>query len=92
MTALQKIDGRAGFDQKKNLRRLLDRGEAGEWLFDLVIECMEVFAAQALHEMTLRISDNHSDVDAVNADVNRFLRLLRIFLGIGERTRPERCG
>src|SRR6202521_5133640 len=46
--------------------------------------------------MTARIRDNHSDVDAVNADVNRLLWLLRIFLGLEERAqaehdRKERC-
>jgi hypothetical protein len=37
--------------------------------------------------VTARRGDDHSDVDAVNADVNRVLQLLRIFLGTRERTR-----
>jgi len=67
-------------------------GEAGEWLLDPVIKHTEVFATQAFHEMAARIGDDHSDVDAVNADLNRLLRLLRIFLGLGERTHAEHRG
>jgi hypothetical protein len=42
--------------------------------------------------MTARIRDNHSDVDAVNADVNRLLWLLRIFLGLDERAQAKHGG
>src|ERR1700731_507061 len=42
--------------------------------------------------MTARIGDDHSDIYAVNADVNCLAWLLRIFLGIGERTRAEHGG
>src|SRR5260370_39569047 len=92
MAALEKIDGWTGFNEQKNLRRFLDRGEAGEWLLDPVIEYPEVFATQPFHEMAARIGDNHSDIDAVNDNVNGLLRLFRIFLGIGERTHGKRGG
>src|SRR5260370_22508184 len=92
MAAFEEIDGRARFDEKKDLRRLLDGGKAGERLLDPVIEYPEVFAAQTCEEVTAVIGDNHPNVHAVNADANRLLRLLRIFLGTGERTHAERGG
>jgi hypothetical protein len=88
----KEMNGWTGFDEKQDLRRLLDRGEAGEWLLDPVIEYSEVFTAQAFDEVTAVIGDDYSDINAVNADVNRLLRLLLIFLGLGEKTHTEHGG
>ena len=85
----QEVDRGAGFDEKENLRRFLDRGEAGERLLDPVIEYTEVLAAQPFNEVAAAIGDNHSDIDAVNADANCLIRLLLIFLSFGERTHAE---
>ena len=76
------------------LRRLLDGGEAGEWLLDPIIEDTEIFATKAFDEMTAMIGDNHSHVDAVNADSNGWL--LRVFLSLNKGTharhgRQEQC-
>jgi hypothetical protein len=86
------MNGRARLDEKENLRRLFNRGEAGEWLFDPIIEYTEVFATQAFDKVAARIGHDHSDVDAIDADVNRLLRLLRTFLGLRERAHAEHGG
>ena len=80
MVRPQEKNGWARLDEQQNLRRLLDGGEAGEWLLDPIIEDTEIFATKAFDELTAVIGDNHSDVDAVNADSNGWL--LRVFLTI----------
>src|ERR1700694_1503235 len=92
MVLPQKKTGGAGLDEKENLRWLLDGGKTGERLLDPVVEDPEIFATQAFDEVTARIGENHSDIYAVNADVNRLVRPLPIFLGIGEKTRVEHGG
>src|SRR5437879_11171551 len=76
----------AGLDEKEYLRWLLNRGKAGEWLLCSVIEYVEVFATQSFHEVAAVIGHDHSDAHAVHANVNRLLRLLRIFLRAGKRS------
>ena len=80
MVRPQEKNGWARLDEQENLRRLLDGGEAGEWLLDPIIEDTEIFATKAFDEVTAVIGDNHADVDAVNADSNGWL--LRVFLTI----------
>src|SRR6266852_239373 len=88
----QEKNGGAGLDEKENLRRFLDRGKAGERLLDPVVEHAEVFAMQAFDEVAARVGDDHSDVDAVNANLNRLLRLMRIFLSTRERAHADHGG
>src|SRR5437016_14075969 len=92
MVRPQEKNGWARLDEQQNLRRLLDGSEAGEWLLDPIIEDAEVFATQAFDKVTAAIGDNHPDIDAVNADSNRRLRRLPVFLGVGEKTRAEQGG
>src|SRR5437879_8314354 len=94
MVRPQEKNGWARLDEQENLRRLLDGGEAGEWLLDPIIEDTEIFATKAFDEMTAMIGDNHSHVDAVNADSNGWL--LRVFLSLNKGTharhgRQEQC-
>src|SRR6266852_4421548 len=88
----QEKNGGAGLDEKENLRRFLYRGKAGEWLLDPVIVHAEIFATQAFDEAPAVIGDDHPDVDAVNANLNRLLRLMRILLGTRERAHTEHGG
>src|SRR2546430_8831873 len=89
MAAFQKINGRASFDEKENLRRFLNRCKASQRLLDSIVEYAKVFAAQSFHIVAAVIGDDYSTVDAVNADVNRLLWLLRVFLRGGKRTRVQ---
>ena len=85
----QEVDRGAGLDEEKNLCRFLDGGKTTDWLLDPVVEYTEVLAAQPFNEVAAAIGDNHSDIDAVNADANCLIRLLLIFLSFGERTHAE---
>ena len=70
MSALKKIDSRAGFDQEKNLGGFVNAEKIGDGLLDAVVENVEIFAAKASDELPLRIGDEDADVDAVNADAD----------------------
>jgi hypothetical protein len=84
VTAFEQVNRRTRFDKQQDLRRLLDRGEIADGLLNGVIKQVKIFAAQAFHEVSGRIGDDHADIDAVHADVNalvlrwwRFLRARR---------------
>src|SRR6267378_8506703 len=47
---------------------------------------------QAFDEVTAVIGNDHSDIDAVNVDANRLMRLLRVFLGFNKRTHMQHGG
>ncbi len=64
------------FDQQQNLRRFLDRREAGDRLLDSIIKNVKIFASQPFHEVPAMIGDDHSNADAVNAHANRLVLLL----------------
>lgn len=70
MFALEKVDGGAGFDEKKDLGGFVNAEKIRNVLLDAIIEDVEVFAAEACDELAARVGDEDADVDAVNADAN----------------------
>ncbi len=60
------------------MRGLLDGGEIGQRLLDLIIEDMEIFAAQTLDELSSSIGDDHRDIDTLYLDADGRLLLLRV--------------
>src|SRR5260370_16751170 len=83
------MDRGARFYEKQNLRRFLDRGKARDRLLDPIVVHTEIFAPQPFHEVAAVVGDDHSDVHSVNLDLNRLIRLLLIFLSLGEKTHAE---
>jgi len=67
----QEIDGGACFYQEQDFGWFCDGGEVGDGLLDVVVEEVEVFAAEILDEIALGIGDDYADVDAVNGDLDR---------------------
>ncbi len=70
MRVLQKIDGRARFDEQKNLSGLFDRGKFGDRLLHTIVENMKVIALQALDEIPLPVCDDYADVHPVDVYLN----------------------
>ena len=58
------------------MRGLLDGSEIGQGLLDLIIEDMEILAAQTLHELSRSISGDHPHIDTIYADADGGLLLL----------------
>ena len=58
-------DRGAGFDEEHELGGLFDGEEIGDGLLDVVVEDLEVFAAEAGDEMTGGVGYGDADVDAV---------------------------
>ena len=76
MTALEKIYGRTSFNEDKSLCGLLHIQEIGDRLLHSVVEDVKIFSLKPFGEFARRISYQHSDVNAINADADGF-RLLR---------------
>jgi hypothetical protein len=72
MAALEKIDRGTSFDEHESLRGLLHIQEIGDRLFYAVVEDVEIFSLEAFGEFARRISYQHADVNAINADANEF--------------------
>jgi hypothetical protein len=70
MAALDEIYGWTGFDEEQNLRGFLDLEKIGDGLLGAVVEEMEIFAVQSANELSARIGDDDSDVNAVDTDAN----------------------
>jgi len=74
----EEIDAGTGFDEEQKLRGLFDGEKVGDGLLDLVVEDMEVFAAEAGDEMTGGVGDGDADVDAIDGDADGRGGLLRL--------------
>src|ERR1700738_2199291 len=57
--------GGAGLDEEHELSGLFDGKEVGDGLLDVVVEDVEVFAAEAFDEMAGGVGDGDAEVDAV---------------------------
>jgi len=82
MSVLKEIDGRARFDKEQNLCGIIHGREFGDGLFDAVIENVEVFPAQATHELAAHVGDDDANVYAFDGEADgrgrggqRFLRM-----------------
>jgi len=73
VATFEKIDGRTGFDEQQNLRWFFDCDEITDGLLNSVVKQVKVLVAQALHEVSARIGDDHAHIDAIHADVNPLL-------------------
>jgi hypothetical protein len=58
--------GGAGFDENEKLRGFFDGQEVGDGLLDVVVEDVEVFAAEAFDEVAGGVGDGDADVDAID--------------------------
>jgi hypothetical protein len=70
VAALEEVDSRASLDEEKNLGGLVDAEEIRDGLFDTIIEYMEFLAAKASDKPPSRVRDEHSNVDAIDANAN----------------------
>ena len=78
MAAFEKVNGRPSLNQHKHLGRLVHAKEIRDRLFDALVEYVEVIAAEASDELSARIRNKDSDVNAVHADANVCLWLGRL--------------
>jgi hypothetical protein len=59
-------DRGARFDENEKLRGFFDGQEVGDGLLDVVVEDVEVFAAEAFDEVAGGVGDRDADVDAID--------------------------
>ena len=85
MAALEEVDGWTGFDEEQDLGGFVDGEEIRDGLLDAVVEKVEVFAVQAADELSARVGDDDSDVDAVHTDADVGSRLDGLLRKSGRR-------
>src|SRR5262249_49576732 len=66
----EKIHGRAAFDHENDLGGIVVGEEAGDGLFDAVIEDVKVVLFQALDEISVAIRGDDADAYAADFDAN----------------------
>ncbi len=88
MAAFEKVYRGTSFDEHESLCGLLHIQEIGDRLFHAVVEDVKIFSLKAFGEFARRISYQHADVNAINADADGF-RLLRA--GLCRRDRRILC-
>ena len=87
MALAEKKDGRAGFDEEYELRGFFDGEEVGDGLLDVVVEEVEVFAAEAGDEVAGGVGDGDAYVYATDGHPDWRSGFLR--LSCGQRSRGE---